>query len=105
MRLGNVIVPNASYGEIIEAMVMPALEEIREERLQSTGKTGADAWIGFGSIHLVWALGEKLGTPDTLIHWAWKTRSPYAFLELQMVQSEHNCLCLDKSIAISTSIP
>ncbi|MAJ02198.1 MAG: deoxyhypusine synthase, partial [Euryarchaeota archaeon] len=25
MRLGNVIVPNASYGEIIEAVVMPAL--------------------------------------------------------------------------------
>ncbi|MGB0265998.1 MAG: deoxyhypusine synthase [Candidatus Poseidoniaceae archaeon] len=76
MRLGNVIVPNASYGEIIEAMVMPALEEIREERLKSTGKTGADAWIGFGSIHLVWALGEKLGTPDTLIHWAWKNKIP-----------------------------
>ena len=28
MRLGNVIVPNASYGEIIEAVVMPVLEEI-----------------------------------------------------------------------------
>ena len=55
---------------------MPALEEIREERLKSTGKTGADAWIGFGSIHLVWALGEKLGTPDTLIHWAWKNKIP-----------------------------
>lgn len=76
MRLGNVIVPNASYGEIIEAMVMPVLEEIRNERLEKTGKTGADAWIGFGSIHLVWALGEKLGTPGTLIYWAWKNKIP-----------------------------
>ncbi|MEC7484295.1 MAG: deoxyhypusine synthase family protein, partial [Candidatus Thermoplasmatota archaeon] len=53
MRLGNVIVPNASYGEIIEAVVMPALEDIYNDRLKETGKTGADAWIGFGSIHLV----------------------------------------------------
>ena len=56
MRLGNVIVPTSSYGEIIEAVVMPALEEIRTERLAETGLTGADAWLGFGSIHLVWAL-------------------------------------------------
>ena len=28
MRLGNVIVPNSSYGEIIEEVVMPALEDI-----------------------------------------------------------------------------
>ena len=30
MRLGNVIVPNASYGEIIEAVVLPVLEDIRK---------------------------------------------------------------------------
>ena len=60
MRLGNVIVPNSSYGEIIEAVVMPALEEIYQDRLKETGKTGADAWIGFGSIHLVWELGKQV---------------------------------------------
>ena len=54
MRLGNVIVPNSSYGEIIEEVVMPALEDIYQSRLEETGLTGADAWIGFGSIHLVW---------------------------------------------------
>ena len=68
MRLGNVIVPNASYGEIIEAVVMPVLEEIYNDRLKETGKTGADAWIGFGSIHLVWELGKRIGTPDTFIY-------------------------------------
>jgi len=76
MRLGNVIVPNSSYGEIIEAMVMPVLEDIRNDRLKETGKTGADAWIGFGSVHLVWELGKRIGTPDTLIHWAWKNKIP-----------------------------
>ncbi len=76
MRLGNVIVPNSSYGEIIEAVVMPALEEIYQDRLKETGKTGADAWIGFGSIHLVWELGKRIGTPNSLIYWAWKNQIP-----------------------------
>jgi len=76
MRLGNVIVPNASYGEIIEAMVMPALEDIYKCRLEDTGKTGADAWIGFGSIQLVWELGKRIGTPDTIIYWAAKHKIP-----------------------------
>ena len=76
MRLGNVIVPNASYGEIIEAVVMPALEDIYNDRLKETGKKGADAWIGFGSIHLVWELGKRIGKPDSLIYWAWKNQIP-----------------------------
>ncbi len=76
MRLGNVIVPNASYGEIIEAVVMPALEDIYNDRLKETGKTGADAWIGFGSIHLVWELGKRIGKPNSLIYWAWKNQVP-----------------------------
>ncbi len=76
MRLGNVIVPNSSYGEIIEAVVMPALEDIYNNRLKETGKTGADAWIGFGSIHLVWELGKRIGKPDSLIYWAWKNQIP-----------------------------
>lgn len=76
MRLGNVIVPNSSYGEIIEKIVMPALEDIRNDRLVKTGKEGADAWIGFGSIHLVWELGKRIGKPDSLIYWAAKNEIP-----------------------------
>ena len=76
MRLGNVIVPNSSYGEIIEEVVMPALEDIYQSRLEETGLTGADAWIGFGSIHLVWELGKRLGKEDSLIYWAWKNKIP-----------------------------
>ena len=76
MRLGNVIVPNSSYGEIIEEVVMPALEDIYQSRLEETGLTGADAWLGFGSIHLVWELGKRLGKEDSLIYWAWKNKVP-----------------------------
>ena len=43
-RLGNVIVPNSSYGEIIERVVLPALEEIRTERIEQTGLSGTELW-------------------------------------------------------------
>jgi deoxyhypusine synthase len=76
MRLGNVVVPNQSYGEIIEAMVMPILEDIRNDRMAETGKTGADLWLGFGSINLVWELGERIGTEDSIIYWASKHKIP-----------------------------
>ncbi len=76
MRLGNVIVPNSSYGDIIEKMVMPALEEIRKDRIADSGRSGADLWLGFGSAHLIWELGERIGTPDTIIYWAAKHQIP-----------------------------
>jgi deoxyhypusine synthase len=76
MRLGNVVVPNQSYGEIIEAMVMPILEDIRNDRIAETGKTGADLWLGFGSINLVWELGKRIGTEDSIIYWAAKHKIP-----------------------------
>ena len=59
MRLGNVIVPNASYGEIIEAVVLPVLEDIRNDRLAETGKEGADAWVGFVQ-STSWELGKRI---------------------------------------------
>ena len=73
---GRVIVPNSSYGEIIEEVLTPVLEEMYQDRLKETGKTGADAWLGFGSIHLVWELGKRIGTPDSLIYWAYKHQIP-----------------------------
>jgi len=76
MRLGNVVVPNQSYGEIIEAMVMPILEDIRNDRMAETGKSGADLWLGFGSINLVWELGKRIGTKDSIIYWAAKHKIP-----------------------------
>ena len=112
MRLGNVIVPNASYGEIIEAVVMPVLEDIYNDRLKETGKTGADAWIGFGSIHLVWELGKRIGTPDTFIHWAAKHRIPVCIpgitdgsigAQLFMFRQQHRDFHLDTLADVETS--
>jgi deoxyhypusine synthase len=75
-RLGNVIVPNSSYGDIIEEKVLPVLEDIKMERMKSTGKEGADLWTGFGTAELVWELGNRIGTEDSLIYWAAKNKIP-----------------------------
>jgi len=55
---------------------MPILEDIRNDRMAETGKTGADLWLGFGSINLVWELGERIGTEDSIIYWASKHKIP-----------------------------
>ena len=55
-RLGNVIIPNECYGEILEAKVLPWLSEIEEERRIS----GDSTWNGFGTVELCWALGDRI---------------------------------------------
>ena len=44
-RLGNVIVPNECYGEILEKVVLPWLDEIEEER---SALNPDNPWLGFG---------------------------------------------------------
>ena len=51
-RLGNVVVPNECYGEILESVVLPWLQEIELER---SGGPEENPWIGFGSVELCWA--------------------------------------------------
>ena len=46
-RLGNVIVTNECYGDIIEKSVQPWLKEIEDERREINPD---NPWIGFGSI-------------------------------------------------------
>ena len=69
-RLGSVIVPNSSYGESIEAVVMPALEDIRSERIESTGLSGTELWKGFGTVELCWELGRRVCDENSILHWA-----------------------------------
>ena len=72
-RLGNVIVPNECYGEIIETVVMPWLEEIEAER---TAEQSGNPWLGFGSVELCWAMGDRIEDEGSLLHWAAKHRIP-----------------------------
>ena len=72
-RLGNVIVPNECYGDILEKSVLPWLQEIEDERLKMNPE---NPWRGFGSIELCWAFGDRIDDESSLLHWAAKHRIP-----------------------------
>ena len=72
-RLGNVVVPNECYGEILERVVLPWLSEIEEER---TSEDGENPWVGFGSVELCWAMGDRIEDENSLLHWVAKHRIP-----------------------------
>lgn len=72
-RLGNVVIPNECYGEILERVLLPWLVEIEEER-RSIDE--ANPWKGFGSVELCWAIGERIGDPSSLLYWVAKNRIP-----------------------------
>lgn len=68
-RLGNVLVPNTSYGEVLEAKLRPLLED----------------WVTkghkhFGTRELCTQLGEwaskEPNKEDSLLYWAWKNQVP-----------------------------
>jgi deoxyhypusine synthase len=66
-RLGNVIVPNSSYGEVLEAVLLPLLEQVEQERraLQPD-----NPWAGYGSVELAWDIGRRISDESSLLHWA-----------------------------------
>ncbi len=72
-RLGNVIVPNECYGEILENVVLPWLDEIEAERTEASPD---NPWLGFGSVELCWALGDRIDDESSLLHWVAKHRIP-----------------------------
>ena len=72
-RLGNVIVPNECYGEILERVVLPWLDEIEEERLAANPD---NPWLGFGSVELCWAMGDRIEDETSLLYWIAKHRIP-----------------------------
>ena len=72
-RLGNVVVPNECYGEILEQVVLPWLIEVEEER---TSENEDNPWIGFGSVELCWALGDRIKDETSILHWVAKHRIP-----------------------------
>lgn len=63
-RLGNIFIPNESYGEIIEQKVQTFLEELwgKKRRILSVRE-------------LVWEFGKRLGR-ESIFYWAWKNRIP-----------------------------
>jgi deoxyhypusine synthase len=64
-RLGNIFIPNESYGEILEDKLMEFLKEIYAE-----GKRDI-------AVHeLCWEIGKRLNNEESILYWAWKNKVP-----------------------------
>ena len=61
-RLGNVFVPNESYGIIIEKKMKEFLESLDKKE--------------FSTYELCWELGKFIGKEDSLLYWAYKNKIP-----------------------------
>jgi len=72
-RLGNVIVPNECYGEILEPVLQPWLMEIEEGRQSSNPQS---PWLGFGSVELCWEIGDRIDDETSFLHQVAKHRIP-----------------------------
>ncbi len=72
-RLGNIVIPNECYGEILEKTVLPWLKEIEEERRAIQPN---NPWLGFGSVELCWEIGDRLEDETSILYWAAKNRIP-----------------------------
>ena len=60
-RLGNILVPDKSYGIIIEDKMRAWLKEIYSE-----GKKELSTY------ELCWELGKRIKNKDSILHWCWK---------------------------------
>ncbi|HYT00276.1 MAG TPA: deoxyhypusine synthase [Thermoplasmata archaeon] len=64
-RLGNVLVPNKSYGQVLERKLVPVLRD-----LWDSGRRA------FSTKELLWEFGRRTQSHESLLWWAWKNRIP-----------------------------
>ena len=64
-RLGNILIPNESYGIVLEKLMQPILQDLWDEgkREMSTRE-------------LAWEFGKRVGTEDSILYWAAKNEIP-----------------------------
>lgn len=63
-RLGNVLVPNESYGLVLEEKMQPILRELwREGKREFSGRD------------LIWEFGKRADR-NSILYWAWKNEVP-----------------------------
>ncbi len=63
-RLGNVLVPNESYGEVMESFMMPILEELYREK---------KVW---GAREIIDEFAKRIDNEDSILYWAHKNDIP-----------------------------
>jgi deoxyhypusine synthase len=64
-RLGNVLVPNDSYGIIIEKKMQEILNELVKEEKKE-----------ISTHELCWELGKRIENKDSILHWAYANKIP-----------------------------
>jgi deoxyhypusine synthase len=64
-RLGNIFIPNESYGIVLEGIMQPILKELWE--------TGKKEWTGY---ELIWEFGRRLNNENSIVYWAAKNQIP-----------------------------
>jgi deoxyhypusine synthase len=64
-RLGNILVPNESYGIALERLMQPVLQELWEE-----GKRE------LSTKELAWEFGSRVGDESSIMYWAAKNEIP-----------------------------
>ncbi len=63
-RLGNVLVPNESYGIVLEKKLQPWLRAMAKEK------------NGWSTSELLWEFGRRAGSRKSILYWCWKNRIP-----------------------------
>jgi deoxyhypusine synthase len=63
-RLGNIFVPNESYGLIIEKKMREFLPEIFSNKKE------------LSTYEFVWELGRKIKNKNSILYWAWRNKIP-----------------------------
>jgi len=61
-RLGNVLVPNESYGIILEEKLQKIFEKIENK--------------DYSSKELIWEIGKNISSKDSIVYWAYKNKIP-----------------------------
>src|SRR6059058_1177002 len=64
-RLGNFLIPNASYGVVLEKRIQPMLLDLWESDVRNPSTS-----------ELLCELGRRTGSRQSLLWWAWKNRIP-----------------------------
>ena len=64
-RLGNILIPNESYGVILEEKLQPLIEEI-----YSSGKNNTSVR------EIVYEIGKRIDDEASILHWASKNKIP-----------------------------
>ena len=64
-RLGNIFIPNSSYGEVLEKEMQPILDEIV-----------SDKGPVLSTRELIWEFGKRVDDEDSILYWAAKNKVP-----------------------------